>query len=265
MSKGFLKYYEVAAITVRSAWAYLWDQVVSTLYLAVIIFVFVQLWKTTYGAQGEMINGFTLPEMIWYLVGTEAIVWSFPRIHQVLEREVKNGDLALRLNKPYSFLAFHYTSFLGEALMKLAISMGVGGLTAYLLVGGFDFHWAALPMLLVLYLTTHALNFFYIGSIGLAAFWVEEVIGLYLLFDRLKWILGGMLIPIEVYPEAARRVVEYLPFRYMIGGPAHLFVKFTWTEAWSLLANQLVWMVVFGLICHGIYWLGVRRVDLNGG
>ncbi|MFZ5816236.1 MAG: ABC transporter permease [Bacillota bacterium] len=265
MTRSLLKYVEVASITMRSAWAYLWNQLIANIFLIVVIFVFVQLWKVTYATQGEEINGFRLAEMIWYLVATEAIVLSLPRIHQVLEQEVKGGDLALRLNKPYSYLAFHYASFLGEALLKLVTLLLVGGGTAYLLVGGFGFRWEAAPLLVLLYLTTHALNFFFIASIGLMAFWVEEVVGLYLLFDRLKWILGGMLIPIEVYPDAVRRLVEWLPFRHMIGGPARLFVKFEWAAAGELLLNQLVWLVIFGLICNGIFRLGVRRVDLNGG
>lgn len=266
MKKTFLKYAEVASITMRSAWAYVWNQLISSFFLVVIIFVFVQLWKVTYASQGQaVIDGFRLEEMIWYLVASEAIILSLPRVHAVLEQEVKDGDLALRLNKPYSYLAFHYASFLGEALLKLVTMLLVGGGTAYLLVGGFDFRWEGAPALLLIYLTTHALNFFYIASVGLMAFWVEEVIGLHLLFDRLKWILGGMLLPIEAYPEAAQRVVQYLPFQHMIGRPAHLFVKFNWMDTWALLQNQLVWLLLFGLLCQGIYRLGVRRVDLNGG
>lgn len=265
MIRSLLKYAEVARITIRSAWAYLWNQLISSAFLVIVLYVFVQLWKTTYAAEGEVINGFTLPEMIWYLVATEAIVLSLPRIHAVLEQEVKDGDLALRLNKPYSYLGFHYASFLGEALLKLATMLLVGGATAYLLVGGFDFRWEAAPLLLVVYLVTHLINFFYIGTIGLLAFWVEEVFGLVLLFDRMKWILGGMLIPIQVYPDGVRQIVELLPFQYMIGGPARLFIHFTWEGAGQLLINQLIWTLLFGLLCNGVYRLGVRRVDLNGG
>jgi len=259
------KYVEVGLIAVRSAWAYVWNQLLSTLFLVVVIYVFVQLWRVTFAAEGAVIDGYTLPEMIWYLVATEAIILSFPRVHAVLEQEVKDGDLALRLSKPYSYLGFHYASFLGEALVKLAAMLVVGGVTAYLMVGPIPFRWEAVPVLLLLYLTTHALNFFYVAAVGLLAFWVEEVLGIHLLFDKLKWILGGMLIPIGLYPETVRRVVEWLPFRYMVGGPAELFVHFSWGGAGALLVHQATWSVVFGLMCSGIFRLGVRRVDLNGG
>lgn len=266
MRRAWLKYAEVARTTLRSRWAYLWDQLLGTLYLAVIMFVFVQLWKVTYGSSSaEQFGGYSLPEIIWYLVATEAIILSLPRIHAVLEAEVKEGDLAVRLNKPYNYLLFHYSAFLGEGLMRLCTALLMGGLTAYLLVGGFAFRWEAIPALLLLYLTTQALHFFYNGAIGLAAFWTEDVTGLYLLADRLKWLMGGLLLPVELYPEMARRVVEALPFRYMLAGPARLFVKFTWAEAGHLLVSQLVWLALFGAGCALLYRLGVRRVDLNGG
>lgn len=264
--RTWLKYAEVARTTLRSRWAYLWDQLLGTLFLAVIMFVFVQLWQVTYASSSaEQFGGYSLPEIIWYLVATESIIMSLPRIHATLEAEVKDGDLAVRLNKPYNYLLFHYSAFLGEGLLRLSTSLLMGGLTAYLLVGGFTFRWEALPVLLLVYLTTQALHFFYNGAIGLAAFWTEDVSGLYLLADRLKWILGGLLLPVEVYPDMARRVVEVLPFRHMLAGPARLFVKFTWVGAGQLLVSQVVWLAVFGSVCTLIYRLGVRRVDVNGG
>ncbi|HYF81209.1 MAG TPA: hypothetical protein VD973_29185 [Symbiobacteriaceae bacterium] len=266
MKKRLLKYLEMARINIRSRWAYIWDQLLANWFLIVILFVFVQLWKVTYGAGGSgEIDGYTLPEMIWYLVATEVLVFSTPRIHWVIEQEVKAGDLAIRLNKPYSYLLYHYSSFLGDSLIRLTTAALVGGLTGYLLIGGFDFTWQGIPALLAVFLTTMTLNFCMYAAIGLAAFWLEDVLGLYFLFDRLKMLLGGMLLPIEVYPDAVRRIVEVLPFRHMMAGPARLFVKFSWADAGALLQSQVLWLMVFGLICWGIYRLGVRRVDVNGG
>lgn len=122
MSRAWLKYVEVARDNVRSQWAYLWDQLLSTFHLVIIMFVFVQLWKVTYGStSGEAFAGYSLAEVIWYLVATEAIITSLPRIHAVIDAEVKDGDLAIRLNKPYNYLLFHYSSFLGEGWSAWAL------------------------------------------------------------------------------------------------------------------------------------------------
>ena len=42
-----IKLYEVARITLRSRWRYLWDMLGSTLFLGVVLFVFVKLWTVT--------------------------------------------------------------------------------------------------------------------------------------------------------------------------------------------------------------------------
>lgn len=266
MNAALLKYAEVAGIHARSQWAYLWDQLLSSIHLVIIMFVFVQLWRVTYALRGGgAIDDYTFQEMIWYLVMTEAVVLSLPRIHATIESEVKGGDLALRLNKPYNYLLFHYAAFVGEGMLRFVTALLIGGLSAYLMVGGFPFRWDGIPVLIGLYLTTSALNFCYMASIGLLAFWTEDVFGLFLLFDRLKWILGAFFLPVEVYPDAVRRLVEVLPFRHMIGGPARLFVKFSFGEAGMLFVNQAIWLALFGAVCWGLYRLGVRRVDLNGG
>lgn len=265
MIKAWLKYREVGLTTMRSRWAYIWEQLISAIFMAVVMYVFVQLWQVTFGAGDAQIEGFTLKEMIWYLVATESIVWSLPRVHGVIEQEVKSGDLALRLNKPYSYLLFHYSAFLGEGILRLGTALLVMGLTAFLTVGGFALQWHAVPVLLTVYVTTATLHFCYNSIIGLGAFWMEDVTGLYLLLDRLKWLAGGLLLPVELYPGIARQVVEALPFQHMIAGPARLFVKFSWAGAWQLWQSQLIWAVLFGLLCAGIFRLGVRRVDVNGG
>jgi ABC-2 type transport system permease protein len=266
MRRSLLKYYEVARITIRSRWAYLWDQLLANWFLVIVMFVFVQLWKVTYAATGSgTLAGLSLPEMVWYLVFTEAIVMSLPRLSSAIDQEVKDGDLAIRLNKPYSYLLFHLSGFLGEALLRLSTLLIVGGLTAYLLVGGFAFRWEGVPLLFFVYLITAALHFCYIASIGLLAFWLEDTTGLYFVFDRIKWLLGGMMLPVELFPGAIRKVAEALPFQYMIAGPARLFVQFSWADAGRLLQSQALWLVIFGAICAGIYRLGVRKVDVNGG
>lgn len=261
------KYLEVARVTVRSQWAYVGNEVLGCSGVVVILFIYFQLWTTTYsvaGAGGQLAD-YSLAEMLWYLTAAEAIVLSLPPIHAVLESEVKSGELAIRLNKPYDYLLFHYSAFLGQGLVRAAILMAIGGAACWLMVGGFALSWHAIPALVVAYVTTHALHFCYNGSIGLAAFWVEDVSGLFFLFDRLKWLLGGFLLPVELYPEVVRPIVEALPFRHMIAGPARLLVKYSHEAALELLASQAVWLVIFGLLCRALYRAGVRKVDIHGG
>jgi hypothetical protein len=69
----------------------------------------------------KTLAGFTFDQMIWYLVATETIIMSMTPIHRHIEREIREGDVAIRLNKPYSFLGFHWSVFIGEGVLKALV------------------------------------------------------------------------------------------------------------------------------------------------
>ena len=62
--------------------------------------------------------------------------------------------------------------------------------------------------------------------------------------------LTGQLIPISLFPEAAQRIFDLLPFSSMIYTPVMIYLgKYTGTElAWAL-GRQLLWVIL-------LYWLG---------
>lgn len=273
LASEFTKLMAIARITLRSRFRYLWDMIGSTLFLAVVMFVFVRLWTVTYqssagtGVHAKDIElaGFSLAQMIWYLVATETIIMSMTPIHRHIEREIRDGDVAIRLNKPYSFLGYHWSVFLGEGLLKALILISVGGLVAALMVGGVPFAVSSIPALFISFLLTSTLNFLFGAMIGLLAFWTEDVTGFYFIFDRVKWLLGGFLMPITLFPDWLLRVVEWLPFSLMIYHPARLAVQFDWIVWAELSMKQVGLIVALAALAQGMYRLGVRRLDVNGG
>jgi ABC-2 type transport system permease protein len=259
------KYWAVGATQARSRWAYVGEQLLSNLFLAIILYVFVQLWRATYSGTGPSIDGLSLAQMIWYFVATEVIQFSMPRVHTLMESEVKNGDLALRLNKPYQYLGFHAAAFLGDGIVQLAAALPVAVAVALLTVGPVAVPLTALPVLLLIWVSTLLLHFTWAAIIGLSAFWMEDVSGLYLILDKIKWVLGGFLLPISLFPGWMQRVTQFLPFHFMFGDPARLLVQFAWAKVAPLLGGQLLWLTGMLLLLMAIYRLGVRRVDTNGG
>lgn len=259
------KYYSVFQITVRSRLSSLGDLAGMALLLAIILFVFVQLWRITLGAPGAALEGFTLNEMIWYYVGTETIVLSMLPIHRVLEREIREGEVAIRLNKPIDYVAFHAAAFMGEAFVRLFILVGVGGLVTTWLVGPLDFQWQSLPALLLIFCSSLLLNFAYSAIIGLSAFWTEDVTGLFFVMDRLKWLLGGFLLPVSMFPEPLKTLAEWLPFRWMIYEPAKLLVHFSWSDFGRVLGMQVMVFLVVGSVVALMNHRGLKRLNVNGG
>lgn len=260
------KYLEVFRVTVVSHTVYLYDIAFHSAFMAVIMFVFLQLWRATYGAMGQrVLAGFTFSDMVWYLVMTETIVMSMPALTSRLDQEIKTGEIAYNLARPYSYVVFQYASFLGEAAVRMPVNYLIGACVAWLGTGALPAPgWHLFGQALAIWL---GVTLFFLNrmAIGLIAFWVEEAAGFQLIYDRAMWILGGLLLPLELFPGALRSVAGVLPFRYAINGPARLFVQFDGHYFLRLLLHQGLWLGVFGLAVALLYRTGMKRVAVNGG
>ena len=105
MAAGRRKAAAVARITIRQQLAYRADFVLRCSFLLLILFVFVQLWTAAYeGDREAVIGGFTIKQIVWYLVFTEALTMAGPPLAAKVEEEVKNGDIAVRLLRPMSYV-----------------------------------------------------------------------------------------------------------------------------------------------------------------
>jgi ABC-2 type transport system permease protein len=51
----------------------------------------------------------------------------------------------------------------------------------------------------------------YLG-IGLLAFWLHDVAPVYWVWQKLMFVLGGLLLPLELYPAFIQRVAAFTPF-----------------------------------------------------
>jgi ABC-2 type transport system permease protein len=76
------------------------------------------------------------------------------------------------------------------------------------------------------------------------------------------FILGGMLLPLEVLPEVLREVAMALPFMAMAYAPARLASGHV--EPWLLLV-QAGWLVVLAAGAGAVFAAGQRRLQVVGG
>lgn len=207
------KYLSVFRITLQNHFAYIADFLTRTVFLLVILFIFTQLWETTFSVSGkEIIAGYTLQKLLWYLVFTEAIVMAMPRLIDKVETEVKQGDIAYFLNRPLSYIGYHYCGYLAEALIRVTINLWVGGLLIYILYDGIEWTWVTVPTTLLLIISALTLQFLIIMGLSLSSFWIEEVRGYELVYSKMVMILGGNDGSARYFPGMARTNCENASF-----------------------------------------------------
>ncbi|MFC3798136.1 ABC transporter permease [Cohnella sp. GCM10012308] len=255
----------VVRIALRQQWAYKADFLLRSCFLLLILYVLGQLYGAAYeGNYDRAIGGFTLRQIVWYLVFTEAITMAGPPVGARIEEEVKSGDIAVRLTRPLSYVGYHYGSYLGEGVLRFAVLLAAGGLVAWLSVGppapGYGLI-AYLP-LAMLGLT---ISFLMTAAVGLCALWVEETRGLDFVLQKLQFTAGGLLIPIDLMPEWLQRICAWLPFQAALYLPARLGVRFDGHELLRACSLQLAWIAALALLVAFIFRRGTGKLHVNGG
>ncbi len=260
------KYSWVGLTAARSNATYLGELVTRFLFLGIILYVFLQLWRVTYAETGaQRLGGLTLPQMLWYLAMTESLTTSAPRISTEVDQDVRTGGLAVQLIRPMSYPQYRLWAALGERAIRLPMNILASALIVLVFVGPIPFSLSGLFMFLLSLPFALVLHFQGMFLIGLGAFWLEDTSGLQLIYSRVTMILGGLLIPLELFPDSVQPLLRALPFSGMVYGPARLFVQPDWAFLGDLLVRQGIAILIFGLLIALTYRAAIKRINANGG
>ena len=212
----------------------------------------------------DVINGLTLSNVLWYLMLAETIELGRPPLARTISENVKDGSIAYLLNKPYDFLLYQFSTTMGETVFRAVMNAVFGGAVLLWLIGppqhpeGFLI---ALPALLGAWV----LHFCVTAMIGLSAFLVEDVSAFMWIYQKLAFLFGGLLIPLDFYPAWLQTIARALPFASITYGPARLFVTPTLELFLSVMSFQIIWIVLLTLLLTGAYRRGVAHLTVNGG
>jgi ABC-2 type transport system permease protein len=236
----------------------------------IILLTYSRLWQAVLGSPDAMSSsathgsGQSPASYVWYLTVTEWIVLSQPMIWQDIESDVHSGDLAYQLSRPISYAGARLAEACGDLALRMIV-LGACGLTFARLLSG---EWpnaeglmlAALvaPLASLVLLLAHL-------AIGLSAFWIHDCNSIYLIWQKLMFVLGGLMLPLAIYPDWFRALASYTPFAALLFGPGSLVMAPDPSLALRLLGQLLGWGVLAALVVVGLERKGRRNITLHGG
>jgi ABC-2 type transport system permease protein len=263
--KSFSKYWSIFQITLLNSLAYPGELIGRGMMIIPFMWVFHQLWKITFNAAGtNVMNGLTLSNTLWYLMLAETIELGRPPLARTMSENVKDGSIAYILNKPYDFLLYQFSATMGESVFRAVINALFGGLTVWWLVGAPEHpegFLIAVPAILGAWILHFCVN----AMIGLSAFVVEDVSAFVWIYQKLAFIFGGLLIPLDFYPQWLQTLAKFLPFSSVIYRPARLFVTPSVELFINVMALQLVWIFALIFVLGVVYRRGLAQLTVNGG
>ena len=234
-----------------------WALGVQALFYLLIVAVLGGLWATAADAAGGTIVGYSSVAFVWYIATAEASVNALPiRLIEDVGDDIGSDVVTVELLRPAPVLWVRVAMHLGSGVVRLAACVTVGALFAAVVVGAPPSLRGVLLAVPSLALAV-AINTLAQFAFASAAFWVHDAKGTWFLYQKLVFVLGGMLLPLEVLPGSLETVAKLLPFMAMAYAPARLAAGFV--EPW-LLAVQLFWLVVAAVMAHRLFAAGEARL-----
>lgn len=261
------KYLYILKSELMSNLQYIFDIIVGFSGYFLMIFIFINLWQYMYSDPNELINGFSMNQMIWYVMVTEIIWMSLGgrKLCRRISTDVKGGNIAYNINKPYSYIGYIVSNHLGDVLLKLflytifGIIMGLIFLKTMPNINLLNFIIVFITIILSI-----IVSIFIITSLGLLAFFIEDSGPFYWIYSKIILVVGT-LFPIEFFPKFLRPLLTYSPIFAISYGPAKLFVDFSYSMCSKVILSQLVYLLLSYLLCSFIYKKGVKKLNVNGG
>jgi ABC-2 type transport system permease protein len=255
--------WEVARLSFRQTLAQRAAWVGRAVFLVLILIVFSRLWLAVEQAGG--LGGTSARDMLWYLAITEWIVIGLPLTHLSIEQDVRSGDIAALLPRPLPWIAVKVAEGLGSLAVRL-LALGVTGFAgAWVLAGGLPREPGGLLLALPLGVLAGVLGTLFHALVGLSSFWMTDCSPVHWVFQKLCFLLGGLILPLAIYPGWLRAAAEVTPFAAMLSGPGRMALGFDLALAFETAARLVVWTGIAALLTAFFWRRALRRLDVGGG
>ncbi len=230
--------------------------------------VMVYLWLAVYEERAD-VAGYSLDQMLGYYVGVLILTTLLTsHVEWGIAHDVRQGLLSALLLRPVSPWT-HW--FMDNLAWKGARGLFLTPSTLILIValGGY----LSLPrlsplgvvLLIVSLVLAYLLCFTLKAILGMAAFWMTDVMGLIGVWEVLMLVLGGTVLPLELLPLPLQWIATVLPFKYIFAFPLTLGLgRLEPAEIWSGLVIQIAWLGIALLGARLAWRRAIRRYEAVG-
>jgi viologen exporter family transport system permease protein len=238
------------------------DLAVRVGFYLIILIVTASLWRAALDANDGNLAGYDRVGLLWYIAAAQAAqLGPRPRTIEEVGDEIGAGTVAVQMLRPVSVVGLRIAAELGEAVLRVLIAALVASVGLFLTVGA-PHSAASAALALPAALLGCTLSVTAQHACGGIAFWLLDARATWFLWSKLVFLLGGLLIPLELLPAGLGDVAKVLPWASM----TYVSGRLASGDLDPLLVvGQLVWLVVAGALAAGVFALGERRLQVVGG
>lgn len=222
------------------------------------------LWGAIFEVNGEAtIGGYTFGGILYYTVfaslGTR-IIRPLDRGGFISE-EIYQGGLTRYLLYPVPYLGVSYLAYfaqqivgVGQLLLGLFLATRVWSPPAELAITP-----ASVALGIATGFLSGAVLFLINAALEMIAFWQDTVWNLMAMLRFIGSLLGGLMIPLSLFPDWGRFVAHLTPFPLVFSFPVRCFLGQVGAEEWVRSALLLgLWGAAMSVVVAAIWRRGIR-------
>ncbi|HSW97193.1 MAG TPA: ABC-2 family transporter protein [Candidatus Saccharimonadales bacterium] len=181
--------------------------------------------------------------------------------------DIQEGQLSSYLLRPFSYYQEKLLTEIPNRLLQ-----GVMGLFILLLIFIFfgstvTIHQSFLTILLAIIIAIFAylLAFTLKMILGLTAFWVTDIGGMFQLSEMLIFIFAGYVLPLNLFPKPWDSIAYFLPYGYIVYFPTIAFQGGVNIETLlHIIFMQCLWLSIAYFIYQNVWKYGMRKFSAVG-
>ena len=221
------------------------------------------LWRAIFDYSGKStLSGYSFYHILLYTI--LAKMWQ--RVNYgsdlgVCSREIYTGTLTRYIIYPVSLIGYKFTVFWAQSLIYLQYLLF--GYLVYFVIFPIppevNISSASLVRAVLAMFFGGSIYFFTILCIDFVAFWAENVWSLLIMNRFVSSILGGAMVPLALFPDRVRSLLECLPFYYFTGFPIRVLLgevsAHDWAVgmAWASFWTAFFWTMASIILSRGRY------------
>ena len=261
------KYFHIYKATLNESIQYASSVIISFISFFIMMFVFINLWQYVYQDESKLINGYSMNQMIWYVLITE-VFWFGTKNRTLINQisfDIKTGNIAYNINKPYNYVFYIIARHLGEITVKLILFIIFGIALGTVMIGNIPgFSFINIPLMLLSAFLGILINSIIRITISVISFWIEDSTPFQWIYDKAILVLGT-IFPIEMFPKWLQPIIKCTPVLAVSYGPAKLIIDFSMGMFWQIFAIQIVYLLLSSAILLVLYRIGTKKLNVNGG
>lgn len=234
-----------------------------SIFLMTCMLVFAHLWKVAATKLGA--SALDPDQLLWYIGFNEWVLIALPDMQEDIQEDLRSGRLAYLLPRPISYLGSLFAEGLGVLAARLTVLGIVTFAFTWLCVQNIPFSGMAFLSTIAIGILAGCIAVLFLMLVGISAFWVKQVEPLHWIWEKLLFTLGGLMLPLAVYPEWLQKIAHWTPFPAILGDRSALAIGFTWQHALSVTSVLLFWGVIASSCLLFLYRRGMRIVNIEGG